>query len=129
MRIGELSRRSGFSRDTIRYYEKMGLIQLRDCRLHRTSSKDYPESVLRRLVAIREIKRYGFTLQETLGMIVLFEEGVLEPERGIRFVQRKIERIDRQIGALQEARGRLQEIVAHGADGRCPLAGVLEAMA
>lgn len=30
MRIGELSKRSGFSRDTIRYYEKMGLIRLHD---------------------------------------------------------------------------------------------------
>src|SRR5215467_14065885 len=107
MRIGELAKRSGFSRDTIRFYEKMGLIRLPGKGRDRNQFKDYPEAILRRLLAIRQIKDYGFTLQETLGMLILFEEGVLEPERGLRFIKRKIGLIDEKIREMMEVRERL----------------------
>ncbi|GGA93817.1 MerR family transcriptional regulator [Puia dinghuensis] len=126
MRIGELSKRSGFSRDTIRFYEKKGLIRLPDAGRDRYQFKDYPETILRRLLAIRQIKEFGFTLQETLGMIILFEEGVLEPQRGIRFVQRKIDRIDQKIHELTTIKNRLQQIVDTSPTGNCPLDKVLQ---
>src|SRR5262249_38418660 len=106
MRIGQLSKLSGFTRDTIRFYEKKGLIQLSAGGRDKRQFKDYPESVLKRLLAIRQIKDYGFTLQETLAMLILYEEGVLEPERGIRYVRRKIERIDQKIAELHAIKER-----------------------
>lgn len=126
MRIGELAQRSGFSRDTIRFYEKMGLIRLADNERAGRQFKDYPEAVLRRLLAIREIKAYGFTLQETLGMLILFEEGVLEPERGLRFIKRKIDRIDQQIRELNEVRGRLRDVVEKYHSNSCPIDKILQ---
>jgi MerR family copper efflux transcriptional regulator len=126
MRIGELARRSGLSRDTIRFYEKMGLIRSPDNDRGPRQFKDYPETVLRRLLAIRQIKDYGFTLQETLGMLILYEEGVLEPERGLRFVKRKIARIDEKIRQMTEVRGRLQEVVEKFCSGACPIGKVLQ---
>ena len=121
MRIGQLSKLSGFTRDTIRFYEKKGLIRLVDAGRDRYQFKDYPESVLKRLLAIRQIKDYGFTLQETLAMLILFEEGVLEPERGIRYVRRKIDRIDRKIEELTTIKHRLQEVVDGSYNGNCPI--------
>lgn len=126
MRIGELSKRSGFSKDTIRFYEKKGLIRLEDRKRNRFAFKDYPEAILRRLLAIRQIKAYGFTLQETLGMITLFEEGVLQPERGIRYVQRKIARMDEHIQQLIATRDKLQEIVSAKAQGWCVFCELME---
>jgi MerR family copper efflux transcriptional regulator len=126
MRIGELAKRSGLSRDTIRFYEKMGLIRSPDNDRGPRQFKDYPETVLRRLLAIRQIKDYGFTLQETLGMLILYEEGVLEPERGLRFVKRKIARIDEKIRQMTEVRGRLQEVVEKFCSGACPIGKVLQ---
>jgi MerR family copper efflux transcriptional regulator len=125
MRIGVLSQKSGFSKDTIRFYEKMGLIRLMDGCRNRYQFKDYPESVLRRLLAIRQIKEYGFTLQETLNMLVLFEEGVLEPKRGIRYVQRKIDRIQQKIQDMMAVKNKLQEIVDHQCSENCPLGKIL----
>ncbi|TDW96586.1 MerR family transcriptional regulator [Dinghuibacter silviterrae] len=126
MRIGELSRKSGFSKDTIRFYEKKGLIRLEDRTRNRFAFKDYPESVLRRLCAIRQIKEYGFTLQETLGIITLMEEGVMQPERGIRYVQRKIARIDETIRQLVATRTKLASIVSEDAAGRCVIGDIME---
>ncbi|HEY4112315.1 MerR family transcriptional regulator [Puia sp.] len=121
MRIGQLSKLSGFTRDTIRFYEKRGLIRVEDAGRDKYQFKDYPDSVLKRLLAIRQIKEYGFTLQETLAMLILFEEGVLEPQRGIRYVQRKIDRIDQKIEQLILVKSRLQEVIDKTYTGNCPL--------
>ena len=111
MLIGELSKKTGFSRDTIRYYEKLGLITETGRNGHYNNYKNYTEAVLKRLLAIRKIKDFGFTLKETHAMLVLFEEGVLEHKRGNRYVQRKIAQIDNQIKGLKLIKKRLSEIV------------------
>jgi DNA-binding transcriptional MerR regulator len=128
MHIGELSKRSGFSRDTIRFYEKIGLIKLKDDSRDKYQFKDYSEGVLRRLLAIRKMKDYGFTLQETGGLFILFEEGVLEPVRGKRYVERKIQRIDQQISELTLMKAKLQEVVDAPSDEDCPIGQVLNSM-
>jgi DNA-binding transcriptional MerR regulator len=121
MRIGELSKRSGFTKDTIRFYEKLGLIALKKASRNKYQFKDYPETILRRLLAIRTIKDYGFTLQETQGILILQEEGVLEPERGIRYVQKKIARVEQQIIEMTTIKARLQQIVDESTTGTCPI--------
>jgi DNA-binding transcriptional MerR regulator len=121
MRIGELSKRSGFTKDTIRFYEKLGLIALKKAGRNKYQFKDYPDAILKRLLAIRTIKDYGFTLQETLGILILSEEGVLQPERGIRYVQKKIARIEQQIAEMTTIKTRLQQIVDESTTGTCPI--------
>ena len=129
MLIGELSKRTGFSRDTIRYYQKLGLIQEPGRIGHFNNYKDYSETVLKRLLAIRKIKDYGFTLKETQGMLVLFEEGELEHERGSRYIKRKISLIDNRIRDLKEIKKKLEEVVGpHTLPGACPLNKILDEM-
>ena len=120
-----MSKRSGFTKDTIRFYEKLGLISLKKAGRNKYQFKDYPETILRRLVAIRKIKDYGFTLQETLGILILQEEGVLQPERGIRYVQKKIGRIEQQIIKLITIKTRLQSIVDENCSEHCPIGRIL----
>jgi MerR family Zn(II)-responsive transcriptional regulator of zntA len=122
------AKKSGFSRDTIRLYEKIGLIKLEDDLRDRYQFKDYSEGVLKRLQAIRKMKEYGFTLQETQGLFLLFEEGVLDPVRGIRYVERKIRRIEQQINELTSVKEKLQEIVDRPSGEVCPIDEVLHAM-
>jgi MerR family copper efflux transcriptional regulator len=125
MRISELSKKSGFSKDTIRFYEKMGLICLPDDNRNKYEYKDYSETILKRLLAIRQIKDYGFTLQETQALLFLYETGILEPDRGVRYVQKKITRIDDQIREMTAIRNRLQEVVDKSYTDSCPLDNVL----
>ena len=64
MLIGELSKRTGFSHDTIRFYEKKGLIVV-DKKQRRTNNyKEYPEAIFNKLVLIKTVKELGFTLNE-----------------------------------------------------------------
>ena len=79
-------------------------------------------------MAIRKIKDYGFTLQETLGMLILFEEGVLEERRARKYVEKKIRRVEEKIDALVAVKSRLQEILNAGTDEECPIGRVLKGM-
>ena len=53
MLIGELSKHSGFSRDTIRYYEKLGLIAIATGRKTSSGYKNYTPGEAERLDQIR----------------------------------------------------------------------------
>ena len=53
MLIGELSKSSGLTRDTIRFYEKQGLITLGRRERRVNNYKEYPNSILRRLLLLK----------------------------------------------------------------------------
>lgn len=71
MLIGELAQKSGLSRDTIRFYEKEGLIRLGRKQRRENNYKEYDEAALERLQLIKRIKNFGFTLQETAELLSL----------------------------------------------------------
>ena len=68
MRIGELSKRSGFSRDTIRYYERQGLLPATR-RYAESKYKDYGPSAFERLLQVKRLKHIGFSLREVRRLI------------------------------------------------------------
>lgn len=70
MRIGELAKRSGITTDTLRYYEKEGLIT---APLRSTSGyRDYPAVTLQYLNFIRSAKAVGFSLKECRDLLAIF---------------------------------------------------------
>ncbi len=107
MLIGQLSKLTGFSRDTIRYYEKIGLIELPRRRRADGNYKDYPEEVVQRLRAIRKYKELGFTLEEIRELLVLASIQVLDVSKLIQVVELKITGMDAEIERLHEARMQL----------------------
>ena len=62
MRIGEVARRAGVNVETLRYYERRGLLAepARGINGHR----DYDEETVRFVKAVKEAQRLGFTLEE-----------------------------------------------------------------
>jgi len=107
MLIGQLSRRTGFSKDTIRYYEKIGLIELPRKRQIGNSYKDYPDELVQLLNAIRKYKELGFTLEEIRELLVWQAVKVLDPAKLLQVVELKISGIDAEIDRLHETRLRL----------------------
>ena len=53
MLIGEICKKTELSRDTIRFYEKKGLIKVKQTESEFNNYKDYTEQNLRRLLLIR----------------------------------------------------------------------------
>lgn len=98
MLIGELSKQSGLSRDTIRYYEKLSLLAV-TARCHSNHYKDYGPEVLDRLRRIQQLKNIGFTLRE-IHQLLVGKEGRHPCDGLSRQLTRKIEKIDAQLAAL-----------------------------
>jgi MerR family transcriptional regulator, mercuric resistance operon regulatory protein len=69
--IGELAARTGLSIETIRYYEKIGLV-LRPARTQ-TARRVYDPSEVRRFAFIRRARELGFSLSQVRGLISLAE--------------------------------------------------------
>jgi MerR family transcriptional regulator, copper efflux regulator len=98
MLIGELSKRSGFSRDTIRYYERLSLLTVK----HRDTENQYknygPEAV-DRLRQIRQLKDIGFTLHEIRQLLAGQDDR--HPCEGLPLqLAQKVDKIDGQIATL-----------------------------
>lgn len=107
MLIGDLARESGTSRETIRYYEKRGLLKTP---LRRDNNyKEYTDEDLRTLRFIAAMKDGGFTLREIVEMLGMIATdgpvcGVTGPA-----ITEKLNQLDRRILDLQEIRIRLEE--------------------
>jgi MerR family mercuric resistance operon transcriptional regulator len=70
MAIGEFSRRTGGKIETIRYYERIGLLPVPD----RTGRyRRYGAADVRRLVFIRRARELGFTIDEVRALLRLSE--------------------------------------------------------
>jgi MerR family Zn(II)-responsive transcriptional regulator of zntA len=100
MLIGQLSKLSGFSKDTIRYYEKIALIVLPKQKSSNSKYKDYPEDTLHLLNAIRKYKELGFTLEEIRELLVLQSIRMLDISKLVQVVERKLDGIDAEIDRL-----------------------------
>ncbi|HYG17434.1 MAG TPA: MerR family transcriptional regulator [Ohtaekwangia sp.] len=107
MLIGELAQKTKLSRHTIRFYEKLGLIEVPETARRNNNYKEYPEKVLRQIAAIQQIKSKGFTLKEAKGIIHLITTGTLDPERGKKYINHKVQLIEKEIAHLQKIRNGL----------------------
>jgi MerR family copper efflux transcriptional regulator len=109
MLIGELSKRTGFSRDTIRFYEKKGLIELPRKYRRENNYKEYSEQVLNRLLLIRTVKELGFTLNEIEVFFSRWDQEDASCEKLVFTLKDKMTQIDQQILKLQARKQRVTD--------------------
>ena len=109
MLISELARQAGLTPDTIRFYEKRGLLDTRHMERRDNNYKDYSPAALARLPLIAQSKCAGFTLAET---VQWFREwDVLAPAERAEVLQAKVRQIDRRIAELEKVKAHLVAIM------------------
>ncbi|MBI3526233.1 MAG: MerR family transcriptional regulator [Betaproteobacteria bacterium] len=109
MLIGELANRTECSRDTIRFYEKLGLVAGKECRGGTNNYRHYDEQMAERVLLIKKAKLLGFTLTEIKDLMVAWEANTLSPQKKIRIFQDKIAIADRRIAELKQVKRYLQQ--------------------
>lgn len=102
MLIGELAAKTGLSRDTIRFYEKQGLIVVGRKERRFNNYKEYTDQTLEQLLTIKRIKGFGFTLNETLEFLELIEANAASCETVSGKVSQKVSVIDAKIKELEQ---------------------------
>ena len=119
--IGQLAKLAGVSVDTVRYYERNGLVHPRS-RLA-SGYRRYGEIELARLRFIRRAQDLGFTLRDIRSLLKLSAQRNVAQVR--RSAQAKLTDIDLRIEALQRVRDGLAGLVAacpgHGRPSECPI--------
>lgn len=106
---GRLAARTGCNIETIRYYEKIGLIPAPA----RTASgyRDYSDEHLRRLNFIQRARALGFSGEQIRGLLELTEAGANKTRADVKaLTQAHIDEISLKIKDLQKIRKRLSQI-------------------
>src|SRR5215831_13577388 len=109
MRVSEVAERAGVNVETLRYYERRGLLPAPD----RTPSghRRYDEETVRFLGAIKEAQAVGFTLAEIAEYLRAARRSSA-PSEALRVrMAAKIDQIDGRIAALRRMREELARVV------------------
>ena len=122
MKIGEVARLSGTGIDTIRFYEREGLLP--EAERRPSGYRQYGEATVERLDYIRRAKDLGFTLAEVRDLLEL-SSAAPTCEHVRRRAEAKVADIEGKIRSLQQMRRSLGRIVdrcrAKDAAEDCPL--------
>ncbi len=118
MQIGEIAKQSGFSKDTLRYYEKIGLIQLTKQQRGENNYRIYDGRILQELDLIKKLKNVGFTLKEIkdlkrMNALDMISCGTIGP-----LVKEKLTKIEVQLMALREQKRKLLLLI-QSCEGDC----------
>lgn len=107
MLIGQLSKACGLSRDTIRFYEKKKLITVGRKERRFNNYKEYSEETLQRLLSIKGLKAFGFTLNEIAELLDMLDTDVATCRNLSHKIDEKVLLIDRKIQELKTVRKQL----------------------
>ena len=126
--IGKVSKQSGIGVETVRFYEKSGLID--DPPRTESGYRQYPGSTVVRIRFIKRAKELGFTLKEIKELLNLkLDPGTTcndvrliaeEKRRNVRTKIQSLQGIEKALGELIGA------CAVGGPDGECPILEALE---
>lgn len=121
MRIGDMAQATGLSRDTLRFYEKRGLLR---ARRGANGYRDYPLEAVDWLRYLRTAQQLGFTLAEIeVDMPLLAAPDAPETAALLRAaLSAKLADIDARIAGLSQLRAELARRLGSQMQS-CPLRG------
>ena len=118
MQIGVIAKQSGFSKDTLRYYEKIGLIQLSSQSRGDNNYRIYDSSILQELHFIKGLKNIGFTLNEIKELKQQGTKGAISCSSIGPLIHKKLDKIEVQLAELQLQKKKL-ELLMNTCNGKC----------
>jgi len=128
LNIGQVAKQTGVTVETIRFYEKEGLIE--EPQRSNSGYRQYPAETVKRVLFIQHAKEVGFTLKDIGELLALRREpGTSCTDIKVRSTQ-KIEEVDQKIEDLTRIRNALARMVmkcsGRGALSECPILEELE---
>ncbi len=124
--IGEVSRISGCKVETIRYYERIGLVSPppRTAGRHRLYSRNH----VKRLVFVRRARNLGFSLDEIRSLLGLTGEGAPSCQQVREITLAHAEDIRQKIADLERMDRALRQLAEQCEDGASAVCPVIEAL-
>ena len=125
--IGKIAKRAGISVETIRFYERKGLLQ--EPQRKESGYRQYQEDDVRKLVFIQHAKNLGFSLNE-IGDLLSLQADHKSSSREVKdLAEHKLQDIEDKIRMLQRMRRTLKHLVdkcpGKGPSSECPILDAL----
>jgi len=118
MSVAQLATQAGVRPDTIRYYERLGLLPAPP----RTSGdhRRYPAEALDRLRFVQGAQRLGLRLREIKTLLDVRDTGSCPCEPAEQLLRRRMDELDAELARLQALRADLARMVDALPTGECP---------
>jgi Hg(II)-responsive transcriptional regulator len=128
MKIGKVAREAGVNVDTLRYYERRGLLE--EPERTRSGYREYPSEAVRLIRFIKRSQDLGFTLHEVEELLRLREDQSATCAEVREAARSKIADIDHKVESLLAMRRALAKLVKscarNGQTRECPILEALE---
>ena len=102
MRIGKLAERTGLTIDTIRFYEKRGLLDRTHMERSENGYREYSKAAIEQLEMIKHAQAAGFTLTEIGDLFRLSEQSRLSNDVIVARLREKHDHIASKITELEQ---------------------------
>ena len=126
--IGQVARLSGVGVETMRFYEREGLLEEPPRRA--SGYRQYSEQVVQRLHFIQRAKRLGFSLKEINELLLLRVDAQTSCEEVRQRTEAKLAEVERKLVELQRMRQALLQVhslcIGPGPTSACPMLEVLD---
>ena len=126
MKIGELSKATGTNVETIRYYERIGLLPAP--RRTAANYRSYGEAHRTRLAFVRHSRELGFTIDEIRSLLDLSDNPGRECSEADRIATSHLVQVEAKIAQLEKLRDELGRIVGRCRGGVAADCRVIEAL-
>lgn len=125
--IGDLARATGTKVETIRYYEKAGLLP-RPARTATGNYRAYTVAQLGRLSFLRRSRDLGFTLDQIRALLDLADQREQDCEAVDGIAREHLAEVERKIADLTALRQELREMIGHCRHGTVAECRIIEAL-
>ena len=127
--IGRAAKSAGVGVETIRFYERRGLIQ-QPTKPLRSGFRVYSDEVVPRIRFIRRSQEMGFSLRKIADLLSLSADPRADCARVRKHAAAKLAEVDHKLGELNHMRAALQEMIdacpARGAARNCTILQALQ---
>jgi len=117
VKIGEIARQSGVTVDTVRFYERVGVLPAAERTL--SGYRDYAPATVARIQLTREFQAIGLSLNEIVDALAAHDAGGATCESERWRLDAVLERVDAKLAELAALRGRIVEAQDACAAGQC----------
>ena len=121
--IGQVAKRAGVGVETVRFYEREGLLEEPPRRV--SGYRQYSEQVVARILFIKRAQQLGFSLKEITEMLLLRVDAQTPSEAVKQHTEAKLAEVERKLVELRRIRHALLQVASQcigpGPTSRCPM--------
>ncbi len=125
--IGQVARKAGVGVETVRFYEREGLLEEPPRRA--SGYRQYSDQVVKRIHFIKRAQQLGFSLKE-ISELLLRVDAQTSCEVVKQRTEAKIAEVEQKVVELQRMRQALLQVaslcIGRGPTGRCPMLDALD---